>query len=149
MAVGFRIHAGAPMVGTAMSLEKIINVRCGLEIGQLSQQMLLGTSRRLVRLLLGGSPVGPQNEFHTDGELTQSCPVLRAVFDLAALISRNGPLAEALENQVSQAEGSPPRRSPASSTFRNSGITKRLRKKFGRLRIIYAATLLSGNSSSV
>ena len=59
------------MVGTAMSVEKdYYSSDAAFDIGRLSQQMLQGGSSLQGAdqvLLLGRSPVGPEDEFHADG----------------------------------------------------------------------------------
>ena len=128
------------MVGTAMSLEKdYYSSDAAYEIGQLSQQMLLGTWNRrngFVPFYWAAHQLARKMNFMQMAELTQSCPDLQAVFDLAALIRmRNGPLAEATGKIKSAKRKAlfPPRAKPRpSSTFRNSSITKRLRKKNSR-----------------
>ena len=89
------------MVGTAMSLEKdYYSSDAAYEIGQLSQQMLLGTwksKERIRTFYWAAHQLARKMNFMQMAELTQSCPDLQAVFDLAALIRmRNGPLAEAV-----------------------------------------------------
>jgi len=88
------------MVGTAMSLEKdYYSSDAAYEIGRLSQQMLMGdleSKERIRSFYWAAHQLARKMNFMQMAELTQSCPDLQAVFDLAGLIRmRNAPLAEA------------------------------------------------------
>ena len=147
------------MVGTAMSLEKdYYSSDAAYEIGQLSQQMLLGdlkSKERIRSFYWAAHQLARKMNFMQMAELTQSCPDLQAVFDLAALIRmRNGPLAEATgkiksakRKALFPSAGEAPPLVDLQELEHNKTIAE---KKFEEdLRIIYAATLLSGDSSSV
>ena len=123
----------------------------------LSQQMLLGdlkSKERIRSFYWAAHQLARKMNFMQMAELTQSCPDLQAVFDLAALIRmRNGPLAEAT-GKSSRPSGkalSLRGRSPALVDLQELEHNKTIaEKKFEEdLRIIYAATLLFGRSSSV
>jgi hypothetical protein len=147
------------MVGTAMSLEKdYYSSDAAYEIGRLSQQMLLGdleSKERIRSFYWAAHQLARKMNFMQMAELTQSCPDLQAVFDLAGLIRmRNGPLAEAAgkiksakRNALFPSVGQEV--SPVDFEELEHNKTKAEKKFEEDLRIIYAATLLSGDSSAV
>jgi len=147
------------MVGTAMSLEKdYYSSDAAYEIGRLSQQMLLGdleSKERIRSFYWAAHQLARKMNFMQMAELTQSCPDLQAVFDLAALIRmRNGPLAEAagkIKSAKRKALFPSVGKEETPIDFEELEHNKTMAgKKFEEdLRIIYAATLLSGDSSAV
>jgi hypothetical protein len=147
------------MVGTAMSLEKdYYSSDAAYEIGRLSQQMLLGdleSKERIRSFYWAAHQLARKMNFMQMAELTQSCSNLQAVFDLSALIrTRNAPLSEAIGKLKSE------RRKLLYPTGEESKDLIDLEelehnktvaeKAFEEdLRIIYAATLLTGDPSGL
>ena len=148
------------MVGTAMSLEKeYYSSDAMFEIGRLSQQTLQGdyeAKERVRAFYWSAHQIAKKMNLMQMAELTQCCPSLQSVFDLAALIrTRNRPVSETIGK--------------IKSVQRELGfleIDKReeARKKLGllmeekklaqsnfekELQIIYAATLMSGNPDGI
>jgi hypothetical protein len=140
------------MVGTAMSLEKdYYSSDAAYEIGRLSQQMLLGdleSKERIRSFYWAAHQLARKMNFMQMAELTQSCPDLQAVFDLAALIRmRNAPLAEAA-GKIKSAKRK--LLFPSADLEELEHNKTMAGKKFEEdLRIIYAAALLSGDPSAV
>ena len=147
------------MVGTAMSLEKdYYSSDAAYEIGRLSQQMLLGdleSKERIRSFYWAAHQLARKMNFMQMAELTQSCSDLQAVFDLSALIrTRNAPLAEAvgkLKAEKSKLLFPSADRSGASIDLKKfeDNVTKEEKAFEEDLRIIYAATLLSGDPTGL
>ena len=147
------------MVGTAMSLEKdYYSSDAAYEIGRLSQQMLNGdleSKERIRSFYWAAHQLARKMNFMQMAELTQSCSDLQGLFDLAALIRmRNAPLAEAVGKIKSakrkllfptDQEGE----APIDLEELEGNKTIAGTKFEEDLRIIYAATLLSGDPSAV
>lgn len=147
------------MVGTAMSLEKdYYSSDAAYEIGRLSQQMLMGdleSKERIRSFYWAAHQLARKMNFMQMAELTQSCPDLQAVFDLAGLIRmRNAPLAEAT-GKIKSAKRNllfpsvTEEASPVDLNELEDNKTSAGKKFEEDLRIIYAATLLSGDPSAV
>ena len=89
------------MVGTAMSIEKdYYSADTAFEIDDCLKALMVITHRKKNSLvLLVSSPVSPQMNLIQMAELTQSCPNLQGVFDLAALVRMlSRPLSSAIGN---------------------------------------------------
>jgi len=147
------------MVGTAMSLEKdYYSSDAAYEIGRLSQQMLLGdleSKERIRSFYWATHQLARKMNFMQMAELTQSCSNLQAVFDLSALIrTRNAPLSEAIGKLNSQkrkllyptGEDS---KEPVDLKELEHNVTVAKKTFEEDMRIIYAATLLSGDPSGL
>ena len=90
------------MVGTAMSIEKdYYSSDTAFEIGRLSQKALQGDHSiqrsEFVRSIWSAHQIARKMNLIQMAELTQSCPDLQGVFDLAALIRMlNRPLSASI-----------------------------------------------------
>jgi hypothetical protein len=149
----------AMMVGTAMFLEKdYYSSDAAYEIGRLSQQMLEGdleSKERIRSFYWAAHQLARKMNFMQMAELTQSCSDLQGVFDLAALIRMlNAPLSEAV-GKIKSAK-----KKLLFPTAQEGEIPVNLEELEGNktiagtkfeedLRIIYAASLLSGDPSAV
>jgi hypothetical protein len=147
------------MVGTAMSLEKdYYSSDAAYEIGRLSQQMLLGdleSKERIRSFYWAAHQLARKMNFMQMAELTQSCSDLQAVFDLSALIrTRNAPLSEAigslkLEKRKLLYPTGEELKDPVDLEKLEHNVTIAKKTFEEDMRIIYAATLLSGDPSGL
>ena len=148
------------MVGTAMSLEKeYYSADASFEIGRLSQQTLQGdfsAKERIRAFYWAAHQLARKMNLMQMAELTQSCPNLQNVFDLAALIRmRNRPVSEAIGKiKFAQREmGFLPldQRDQAEADLKRLVEERKVVEKiFEReMQIIYAGTLLSGNPEGI
>ena len=147
------------MVGTAMSLEKdYYSSDAAYEIGRLSQQMLLGdleSKERIRSFYWAAYQLARKMNFMQMAELTQSCSNLQAVFDLSALIrTRNAPLSDAIGKLKSEKRKllyptGEESKEPIDLEELEHNVTVAENKFEEDLRIIYAATLLSGDPSGL
>ena len=97
------------MVGTAMSIEKdYYSADTAFEIGRLSQKALDGdhaSKERIRSFYWSAHQLARKMNLIQMAELTQSCPDLQGVFDLAALIRMlNWPLSSAIGSLKRQIE---------------------------------------------
>ena len=148
------------MVGTAMSLEKeYYSADASFEIGRLSQQTLQGdfsAKERIRAFYWAAHQLARKMNLMQMAELTQSCPNLQNVFDLAALIRmRNRPVSEAIGKiKFAQREmGFLPldQRDQAEADLKRLIEERKVVEKiFEReMQIIYAGTLLSRNPEGI
>ena len=148
------------MVGTAMSMENgYYSDEASFEIGKLSQQTLLGNleaKEKIRAFFWAAHQLARKMNLMQMAELTKSCPDLQGVFDLAAMVRmRNRPVSVSIGeikklrreiNFLPLAERVEARKEL--SKLEQEGEI--IRKDFeSELRIIYAATLLSGDPSGV
>ena len=148
------------MVGTAMSIEKeYFSSDAAYEIGRLSQNMLKGdfkSKERIRSFYWAAHQLARKMNLIQVAELTRACSDLQAVFDLSALIRmRNRPLSESI-GKIKLAEQnlgflSFEQREKGRVELQKLLNEKQLaQKKFeDELRIIYGATLLSGDPSGL
>jgi len=148
------------MVGTAMSLEKeYYSADATFEIGRLSQKALTGdlkAKERIRTFYWSAHQLARKMNLMQMAELTQSCPDLQGVFDLAALIRmRNRPLSEAI-GRIKAAESEldfmPTGEGESAITDLNFLIDEKkvAQNNFDKeLRVIYAGTLLSGDPKGI
>ena len=139
------------MVGTAMSLEKeYYSADASFEIGRLSQQTLQGdfsAKERIRAFYWAAHQLARKMNLMQMAELTQSCPNLQNVFDLAALIRmRNRPVSEAIGKiKFAQREMGflPDQRDQAEADLKRLVEERKVVEKiFEReMQIIYAGTL--------
>ena len=148
------------MVGTAMSLEKeYYSADATFEIGRLSQKALSGdlpAKERIRSFYWAAHQLARKMNLMQMAELTQACPDLQGVFDLAALIRmRNRPLSESI-GSIKAAE----RELGFLPVGERESAVKKLKflveeKKVAQndfekeLQIIYAGTLLSGDPDGI
>ena len=148
------------MVGTAMSLEKeYYSADATFEIGRLSQKALSGdlpAKERIRSFYWAAHQLARKMNLMQMAELTQSCPDLQGVFDLAALIRmRNRPLSESI-GRIKSAE----RELGFLPLGERESAVKKLKflidertvaqNDFEReLQVIYAGTLLSGDPDGI
>jgi len=148
------------MVGTAMSMEKdYYSADTAFEIGRLSQKALEGdhqSKERIRAFYWSAHQLARKMNLIQMAELTQSCPNLQGIFDLSALIRmRNRPLSAAIGNikAAQQQIGLKPmneREEARKEIISLIEEKKVIERDFERdLKIIYAATLLSGNPSGI
>lgn len=147
------------MVGTAMSLEKdYYSSDVAYEIGELSKQMLSGdleSKERIRSFYWAAHQLARKMNFMQMAELTQSCSDLQAVFDLSALIrTSNSPLAEAVgklkaEKRKLLFPSADRSEAPVELKEFEDNVTIAEKAFEEDLRIIYAATLLSGDPSGL
>ncbi|OUU10793.1 MAG: hypothetical protein CBC00_04350 [Verrucomicrobia bacterium TMED40] len=148
------------MVGTAMSLEKeYYSADATFEIGRLSQKALSGdlpAKERIRSFYWAAHQLARKMNLMQMAELTQSCPDLQGVFDLAALIRmRNRPLSESI-GRIKSAErelGFLPLGERESAVKKLKFLIdekKVAQNDFEReLQVIYAGTLLSGDPDGI
>jgi hypothetical protein len=148
------------MVGTAMSIEKdYYSADTAFEIGRLSQKALDGdhaSKERIRSFYWSAHQLARKMNLIQMAELTQSCPDLQGVFDLAALIRMlNRPLSSAIGSlkEANREVGFLPMDQREESRNRLMEMIqekKVIQSQFEHnLQIIYSATLLSGNPSAI
>ena len=148
------------MVGTAMSIEKdYYSADTAFEIGRLSQKALQGdhsSKERIRSFYWSAHQLARKMNLIQMAELTQSCPELQGVFDLAALVRMlNRPLSAAIGkikelNNRSGLLAMDKREDSRNEILERMKEKKIIQSKFERdLKIIYSATLLSGNPSGI
>jgi hypothetical protein len=148
------------MVGTAMSIEKdYYSADTAFEIGRLSQKALDGdhaSKERIRSFYWSAHQLARKMNLIQMAELTQSCPDLQGVFDLAALIRMlNRPLSSAIGSlkEANREVGFLPMDEREESRNRLMEMIqekKVIQSQFEHnLQIIYSATLLSGNPSGI
>ena len=148
------------MVGTAMAMENgYYSDETSYEIGQLAQQTLLGNleaKEKIRSFFWAAHQLARKMNLMQMAELTKSCPDLRGVFDLAAMVRmRNRPLSVSIgsikelrrEINFLPLDQRVEARKNLTKLEQNGEV---IRKDFEKeLKIIYAATLLSGDPSGV
>ena len=148
------------MVGTAMSIEKdYYSADTAFEIGRLSQKALDGdhaSKERIRSFYWSAHQLARKMNLIQMAELTQSCPNLQGVFDLAALIRMlNRPLSSSIGEikQASREASFLPmaqREESRNRVLEMIDQKKVIQSQFDHnLQIIYSATLLSGNPSGI
>ncbi|MAK45876.1 MAG: hypothetical protein CMI24_01230 [Opitutae bacterium] len=148
------------MVGTAMAMENgYYSAETSFEIGKLAQQTLLGNleaKEKFRSFFWAAHQLARKMNLMQMSELTKSCPDLSGVFDLAAMIrTRNRPLSVSI-GQIKQKARLMNFMPAAERVEAEKELNKLVenneivRKDFEReMKIIYAATLLSGDPSSL
>ena len=148
------------MVGTAMSMENgYYSDEASFEIGKLAQQTLLGNleaKEKIRAFFWAAHQLARKMNLMQMAELTKSCPDLQGVFDLAAMVRmRNRPVSVSIGeikqlrreiNFLPLAERVEARKELAKLEQEGEIIRKDFESE---LKIIYAATLLSGDPSGV
>ena len=148
------------MVGTAMSMENgYYSDEASFEIGKLAEQTLLGNfeaKEKIRAFFWAAHQLARKMNLMQMAELTKSCPDLKGVFDLAAMVRmRNRPLSVSIGeikqlvreiNFLPYAERVEARKEKAKLEQEGEIIRKNFESE---LKIIYAATLLTGNPSGV
>ena len=148
------------MVGTAMSIEKdYYSADTAFEIGRLSQKALDGdhsSKERIRSFYWSAHQLARKMNLIQMAELTQSCPNLQGVFDLAALIRMlNRPLSSSIgkikeENRKSGLLPMDEREEARAQLLKMIEEKKVVQSQFEyNLQIIYSATLLSSNPSGI
>ena len=148
------------MVGTAMSIEKdYYSADTAFEIGRLSQKALDGdheSKERIRSFYWSAHQLARKMNLIQMAELTQSCPNLQGVFDLAALIRMlNRPLSSSIGKikEANREIGFLPmdkREESRNQLIEMIDQKKVIQSEFEHnLQIIYSATLLSGNPSGI
>jgi len=148
------------MVGTAMSIEKdYYSADTAFEIGRLSQKALQGdhqSKEKIRSFYWSAHQLARKMNLIQMAELTQSSPDLQGIFDLSALIRmRNRPLSASIGKIKAAKKEMGLRPMSEREAARKEIITlieekKVVEQEFDRdLKIIYAATLLSGNPSGI
>ena len=148
------------MVGTAMSIEKdYYSADTAFEIGRLSQKALdgdHGSKERIRSFYWSAHQLARKMNLIQMAELTQSCPNLQGVFDLAALIRMlNRPLSSSIGKikEANRKVGFLPmdkREESRDQILEMIEEKKVVQSEFEHnLQIIYSATLLSGNPSGI
>ena len=148
------------MVGTAMAMENgYYSDETSFEIGKLAQQTLLGNleaKERIRAFFWAAHQLARKMNLMQMAELTKSCPDLQGVFDLAAMVRmRNRPLSVSI-GEIKQLRREINFLPLAERVEARKELTKLeqegevIRKNFeSELKIIYAATLLTGDPSGV
>ena len=148
------------MVGTAMAMENgYYSDETSFEIGKLAQQTLLGNleaKERIRAFFWAAHQLARKMNLMQMAELTKSCPDLQGVFDLAAMVRmRNRPLSISI-GEIKQLRREINFLPLAERVEARKELTKLeqegevIRKNFeSELKIIYAATLLTGDPSGV
>jgi hypothetical protein len=148
------------MVGTAMSMENgYYSDEASFEIGKLAQQTLLGNleaKEKIRAFFWAAHQLARKMNLMQMAELTKSCPDLQGVFDLAAMVRmRNRPVSVSI-GEIKQFRREINFLPLAERVEARKELTKLeqegeiIRKDFeSELRIIYAATLLSGDPTGV
>ena len=148
------------MVGTAMAVENgYYSDEASFEIGKLAQQTLLGNleaKEKLRAFFWAAHQLARKMNLMQMAELTKSCPDLQGVFDLAAMVRmRNRPLSVSIgkikklmrEINFLPLDERADARNELAALQQDGEV---IRKNFeSELKIIYSATLLSGNPSGV
>ena len=148
------------MVGTAMSIEKdYYSSDTAFEIGRLSQKALQGdhsSKERIRSFYWSAHQIARKMNLIQMAELTQSCPDLQGIFDLAALIRMmNRPLSASIGKvkEASREVGFLPmdkREERRNQLLEMIEEKKVIQAKFEHdLQIVYTSTLLSGNPSGI
>jgi hypothetical protein len=148
------------MVGTAMSMENgYYSDEASFEIGKLAQQTLLGNldaKEKIRAFFWAAHQLARKMNLMQMAELTKSCPDLQGVFDLAAMVRmRNRPVSVSIGEikQLRREINFLPLAERVEARKELSKLEQEgeiIRKDFeSELRIIYAATLLSGDPSGV
>ena len=148
------------MVGTAMSIEKdYYSSDTAFEIGRLSQKALQGdhsSKERIRSFYWSAHQIARKMNLIQMAELTQSCPDLQGVFDLAALIRMlNRPLSASIGKvkEANREVGFLPmdkREERRNQLLEMIEEKKVIEAKFDQdLQIVYTSTLLSGNPSGI
>ena len=148
------------MVGTAMSMENgYYSDEASFEIGKLAQQTLLGNleaKEKIRAFFWAAHQLARKMNLMQMAELTKSCPDLQGVFDLAAMVRmRNRPVSVSIGEikQLRREINFLPHAERVEARKELSKLEQEgeiIRKDFeSELRIIYAATLLSGDPSGV
>ncbi|MGA1116117.1 MAG: hypothetical protein ACO3UY_06520 [Opitutales bacterium] len=148
------------MVGTAMSIEKdYYSADTAFEIGRLSQKALEGdhaSKERIRSFYWSAHQLARKMNLIQMAELTQSCPNLQGVFDLAALIRMlNRPLSSAIGKikEANREIGFLPmdqRDDSRDRLLKMMDEKKVIQSQFDyKIQIIYSAALLSGNPSGI
>jgi hypothetical protein len=148
------------MVGTAMSMENgYYSDEASFEIGKLSQQTLLGNleaKEKIRAFFWAAHQLARKMNLMQMAELTKSCPDLQGVFDLAAMVRmRNRPVSVSIGEikQLRREINFLPLAERVEARKELSKLEQEgeiIRKDFeSELKIIYAATLLSGDPSGV
>ena len=148
------------MVGTAMSMENgYYSDEASFEIGKLAQQTLLGNleaTEKIRAFFWAAHQLARKMNLMQMAELTKSCPDLQGVFDLAAMVRmRNRPVSVSIGEikQLRREINFLPHAERVEARKELSKLEQEgeiIRKDFeSELRIIYAATLLSGDPSGV
>ena len=148
------------MVGTAMSMENgYYSDEASFEIGKLAQQTLLGNleaKEKIRAFFWAAHQLARKMNLMQMAELTKSCPDLQGVFDLAAMVRmRNRPVSVSIGEikQLRREINFLPLAERVEARKELSKLEQEgeiIRKDFeSELKIIYAATLLSGNPSGV
>ena len=148
------------MVGTAMSMENgYYSDEASFEIGKLAQQTLLGNleaKEKIRAFFWAAHQLARQMNLMQMAELTKSCPDLQGVFDLAAMVRmRNRPVSVSIGEikQLRREINFLPLAERVEARKELSKLEQEgeiIRKDFeSELKIIYAATLLSGDPSGV
>ena len=148
------------MVGTAMAMENgYYSDETSFEIGKLAQQTLLGNleaKEKIRAFFWAAHQLARKMNLMQMAELTKSCPNLQGVFDLAAMVRmRNRPLSVSIGkikqlrreiNFLPLAERVEARKELVQLEQEGEIIRKNFESE---LKIIYAATLLTGDPSGV
>ena len=146
------------MVGTAMSMENgYYSDEASFEIGKLAEQTLLGNfeaKEKIRAFFWAAHQLARKMNLMQMAELTKSCPDLKGVFDLAAMVRMRkslsvsiGEIKRWLEKSIfCYAERVEARKEKAKLEQEGEIIRKNFESE---LKIIYAATLLTGNPSGV
>ena len=148
------------MVGTAMAMENgYYSDETSFEIGKLAQQTLLGNleaKEKIRAFFWAAHQLARKMNLMQMAELTKSCPNLQGVFDLAAMVRmRNRPLSVSIGkikqlrreiNFLPLAERVEARKELVQLEQEGEFIRKNFESE---LKIIYAATLLTGDPSGV
>ncbi len=148
------------MVGTAMSMENgYYSDEASFEIGKLAQQTLLGNleaKEKIRAFFWAAHQLARKMNLMQMAELTKSCPDLQGVFDLAAMVRmRNRPVSVSIGEikQLRREINFLPLAERVEARKELSKLEQEgeiIRKDFeSELKIIYAATLLSGDPSGV
>ena len=148
------------MVGTAMSMENgYYSAEASFEIGKLAQQTLLGNleaKEKIRAFFWAAHQLARKMNLMQMAELTKSCPDLQGVFDLAAMVRmRNRPVSVSIGEikQLRREINFLPLAERVEARKELSKLEQEgeiIRKDFeSELKIIYAATLLSGDPSGV
>ncbi len=148
------------MVGTALSIEKdYYSADTAFEIGRLSQKALQGdhsSKERIRSFYWSAHQLARKMNLIQMAELTQSCPDLQGVFDLAALIRMlNRPLSASI-GKIKEANkkvgliSMEEREQSRKELLEMMNERKVVQSKFqADLQVVYSATLLSGNPSGI
>ncbi|MAH26157.1 MAG: hypothetical protein CMI19_04300 [Opitutae bacterium] len=148
------------MVGTAMSMENgYYSDEASFEIGKLAQQTLLGNleaKEKIRAFFWAAHQLARKMNLMQMAELTKSCPDLQGVFDLAAMVRmRNRPVSVSIGEikQMQREINFLPLAERVEARKKLSKLQQEgeiIRKDFeNELKIVYAATLLSGDPSGV